>query len=311
MNATSAPLALDTTVFARRLRTLQGPPLHDVNLDVLPGEIFVVVGRTGSSKSTLLESLVGLRRVEAEDLVVCGCDPRAMPAEVRQRIGVAPQRASLERKVRVDEALALFRSFYERTVDPEQLLEDLHLTSFRRWTTDRLPPSAAQRFSLALALVNDPVVLFADEPTRDLDPEETRRVWDLLRDRRRRGRTVVMTSDRLEEAERLADRVAVLERGRLLVAETPAALLARSDRKVLVTFDLARPAIDMDVLGRLDAAVSAVREGDVYSIWSTDGFATTRALIRMLDALAARPRTLQLRYPNLEDVYFTLTAGAA
>ena len=305
------PLALDTTVFARGLRTRRGSPLYDIDLDVLPGEIYVIVGRAGAGKTTLLESLVGLHEVHADELIVCGSDPRAFPAAVRQRIGVAARRATVERTWRVDEALHLFRTFYQRSVDLDALLDVLHLTSYRHWLAGRLPPGPAQCFSLALALVNDPVALFVDEPTHDLDPELTRHIWDLLRDQRRRGRTVVMTTDHLEEAERLADRVAVLHRGRLVAVAPPAHLLSRTARKVVVTFDLARPSLDPLVLSGLDAAVSADRTGDVYSVWSTDGFATIRALTRVLDASGATPRTLQLRYPTLEDVFFELTTEAA
>lgn len=311
MTSPIEPLPIDTTVFARRLRASSRPGLCDIDLDILPGEIFAVVGRAGAGKTALLEGLVGLRRLEADQLIVCGSDPRAFPAAVRQRIGVAPRRAAVERKLRVGEALALFATFYERAADTAALLDVLGLLPFRDWAADRLPPDAAQRFSLALALVNDPVVLFADEPTRDLDPEHARRVWDLLRDRRRRGRTVVLTTDHLEEAERVADRVAILEEGRLVAVEAPSALLGRADRKVLVTFDLPRPQLDPELLRRLEGAVEASREGDLYSIWSTDGFATTRALIRMLDGLAARPRVLGMRQPTLDDVFFQLVGGAA
>lgn len=307
----SPPLALDTVVFARGLRTLGDarPSLAPMDLDILPGEIFAIVGRAGSGKSALLESLVGLRPVAADQLSVCGADPRRFAAAVKQRIGVAPCGASVERHLTVEEALTLFGAFYERRLTTASILETMDLVSVRQRPVQTLPPSVAQRFSLALALVNDPVVLFADDPTRDLDPDSARRVWNLLRLRREQGRTSVITTNHLEEAERLGDRIAILEAGRLVDVDTPAGLLARARAPVQVVFDLPKPEMDTEALGRLDGAVgTAVRRGDTYAVSSRDGFATMRALIRLLDQHQATPRSLAMHRPGLEDVFFDLIA---
>ena len=309
----SPPLALETVVFARGLRTLGDarPSLAPMDLDILPGEIFVIVGRAGSGKSALLESLVGLRPVAADQLSVCGTDPRRFAPAVKQRIGVAPRGASVERHLTVEKALKFFGAFYERRLETASILETMDLLSVRHRPVHALPPSVAQRFSLALALVNAPVVLFADDPTRDLDPESVLRVRNLLRMRRDQGQTSVITTDHLEEAERLADRIAILETGQLVDVDTPARLLARSHAPVRVVFDLPKPAIDPEVLGRLDGAVgTAVRRSDTYAVSSRDGFATMRALIRLLDQHDATPRSLAMYQPTFEDVFFELTAGA-
>lgn len=306
MSLGGEPLAIDTAVYARRLRSAAPPVIHDLDLDILPGEIFAIVGRIASGRTALFEALVGLRRVDADAFIVCGSDPRAFPAAVRERIGVAPRHAAVDRTLRVDEALVLFASFYARTEPIDALVDMLALSPYRTTLVRRLPPDAAQRLSLALALVNDPAVLFVEEPTRDLDPGDARRVWDLLRDRRRRGRTVVVATGGLEEAERLADRVAILDGGRLVAVDSPAALLARVDGRVLLTLELPHPPIPHESLRALEAAVGVDVEGDRYTVWSTDGFATARSLIRLLDGLDARPRTLTMRYPTLEDVFFRL-----
>lgn len=306
MTAPAEPLAVDTAVYVRRLRSSSTPVLHDLDLDIFPGEIFAIVGRATSERTALFEALVGLRRVDADRLTVCDSDPRAFPAQVRQRIGVAPRRAAVDRNLRVAEALALFASLYERPVPIDPLLETLDLAAHRDTCAGRLPPDAARRLSLALALVNDPAVLFVDDPTRDLDPVDARRVVELLRARRQRGRTVVLTTGSLDEAERLADRVAVLDNGRLVAADSPAGLLARVNGRVLVTVDLPSPELPLDSLRGLDAAVDARVDGGRYVLWSNDGFATARALIRLLDGLHARPRALTVQYPTLESVFFQL-----
>ena len=305
------PLAVDTVVFTRALRTPGhgGPALESIDLDILPGEIFVIVGRANSGKSALLESLVGLRPVIADELIVCGADPRRFAPSVKQRIGVAACAANVERHLGVEEALVLFGRFYDRRLPPAELLAMLDLEPVRRRPVQTLSPSLAQRFSIALALVNDPVVLFADEPTRDQDPESARRIWNLLRQRRDRGRTSVITTNLLEEADRLADRIAVLEQGRLVAVDTPAALLAQAKAPVQVVFDLPKPDMSLELLGTLEGVIGTVgRRGDTYALPSNDGFATMRALIRLLDQQKATPRSLAMQRPGLEDVFFDLIA---
>ncbi|MBI4264647.1 MAG: ABC transporter ATP-binding protein [Acidobacteria bacterium] len=308
----AGPLVLDTVVFARGVATPAGvrPSLDRVDLDILPGEIFSIVGRAGSGKTMLLESIVGLQPVSAEQLLVCGTDPRRFPRAVKQRIGVAPRRVAVERKITVHEALRLFAAFYERA-DPERALDRLGLAAVRHTRVDTLPPPLQQRVSLALALLHDPSVLFADEPTRDLDPEGARTVWDLLRERRDRGRTSVITTNHLDEAARLSDRIAVIDGGRVIAAETPAALMARSRAPERVTFQLLKPAVPVDSLTALDGVVGLQVERSAYVITSSDGVATLRAVLRLLESLGLRPLNLGLHQQTLEDMFFELTAHGA
>ena len=310
MTDVAAPLALDTVVFARGLTTLPGahPSLTDIDLDILPGEIFSIVGRSGSGKTALLEALVGLQRVSAEQFVVCGADPRRFPRAVKQRIGVAPRRAALERKITVEEALTLFARLYERA-DPARVLDRLELESVRDARVDSLPSPVSQRLSLALALLNDPAVLFADEPTRDLDPDSARFVWDILRERRQRGRTSVLTTNHLDEAARLSDRIAILHGGRLIAADTPTGLLARSSVHEHVTFEVLKPHIPLDHLRELEGVVDVHLDRSTYRLLSRDGLTTARAVLRLLESMGIHPLTLELRGQTLEDVFFKLTTS--
>ncbi len=308
MSTADAPLALDTIVFARDLNTPAGiaPSLTGIDLDILPGEIFTIVGRTGSGTTTLLEALVGLQPVLASQFIVCGADPRQFPRSVKQRIGVAPKRVTVERKITIDEAVRLFAGFYERA-DPDRTLRQLGLHEIRTRAVDGLSPDLVQRLSLALALLNDPVVLFADEPTRDLDPEASRMVWDILRDRREHGRTSVITTNRLDEAAALSDRIAVIHRGRLIAADAPAALVAQARTPVHVTFELLKPQLPIDAVMALDAVIDAAMDRSQYTLVSRDGTATLRAVIRLLETMNLKAVTLGMRQQTIEDVFLSLT----
>ena len=309
MSESAVPLALDTIVFARGLTTPPGvsPALHAIDLDILPGEVFSIVGRAGSGKSLLLEALVGLRRVSAAALQVCGGDPQRLPRTVRQRVGIAPRHADVERKLTVAEAMRLFAGFYDRA-DPAAAMARLRLDEVQDRAVDALPTAMRQRVSLALALVNDPVVLFADEPTRDLDPEGARLVWELLRERRDRGRTSVITTNHLDEAARLSDRVAILHGGRLVAVDTPAALMARSTgAPVRVTFELMKPDVSFEMLQPLEAVLDVQMDRAEYVLTSRDGTATLRAVLRLLDNMRVPPVSVSLRQQTLEDVFFQMT----
>jgi ABC-2 type transport system ATP-binding protein len=307
--ALDAPLALDTIVFARGLSTSpETPPALDgIDLDILPGEIFTIVGRAGSGTTTLLEALVGLQPVSAAQFTVCGADPRQFSRTVKERIGVAPKRVAVERKMTVDEVLRLFAGFYQRG-DAERVLRLLNLTAVRSRTVESLAPDPAQRLSIALALVNRPTVLFADEPTRDLDPDSSRIVWDILRDRRERGRTSVITTNRLDEAASLSDRVAIIHGGRLIAADTPAALMARSRAPVNVTFELLKPQVSIETAMALDAVLDVQMDRSQYTLVSSDGRATLRAVMRLLETEGLHAVTLAMRQQTIEDVFLSLTS---
>lgn len=306
---TTAPLAVDTIVLARNLST-QGsarPRLDGIDLDILPGEIFSIVGRSGAGKTSLLEALVGLRPFSADHLTVCGTDPRQFPRTVKQQIGVAPSRVAVERKITVEGALRLFAGFYERA-DPVGTMERLELQDVRRRAVESLPPPLMQRVSLALALVHDPIVFFADEPTRDLDPEGARLVWRLLRDRRERGRTSIITTNHLDEAARLSDRVAVIREGRLVAADTPAQLIARgANMPVQVVVELLKPATAMEGFRAIEGVIDVHHDRATYTATSGDGVATLRGVLRMLDTAGIRPLHVSMRQQTLEDVFFALT----
>lgn len=312
MSPSNAPLALDTIIFARGLRTPPAarPVLHDIDLDVIPGEIFAIVGRAGAGKTTLFESVIGLRPVIAERLVVCGVDPRRFPIAVKQKIGIAPRRPGLEPAATVGETMAMFAACYQRA-DPERALSQLQLAGARQLRVGALTPAQQQRLSLALAIQHDPVVLFSDEPTLELDPGDDALVWELLRQRRTRGRTSVITTNRLDAAARMCDRIAVVHGGRLIAVETPAAMLARSAAPIRVSFELLQPEIPIDALRTIDGVKEARLDRSQYVLVTRDGAATVRGVLRLLEGQRLRPVSLVMQQQMLEDVFLALTAGGA
>jgi ABC-2 type transport system ATP-binding protein len=216
----------EAVVLARGLTTWGSSHLlTGISLDVAPGEIVSIVGDEASGKSQLLDALVGLRACTADTLLVCGLDPRVDPIGVNRRIGAVPRRIGVEHKLTVGETLDLYAAFHERA-EPDRLMARLDLDAVRGTLVEKLPPHLSQRVFLAVALLHDPDVFFADEPTRDLDPRGKRLVWEILADRRQRGRTSVISTNHLDDAARVSDRIGVMHDGHLVAADTPAALAA-------------------------------------------------------------------------------------
>lgn len=192
---------------------------------VVEGEIFGVVGPNGAGKTSMIECLEGLRKPDGGTVRVLGLDPYADAGRVRQRIGVQLQQASLPDRIKVWEALDLFASYYDGPVDWQRLMEEWGLAAKRDATFSSLSGGQQQRLFVTLALVNNPSIVFLDEVTTGLDPHARRATWDLIRDLRDRGVTVVLVTHLMEEAERLCDRVAVVDQGEVIAIGTPALLV--------------------------------------------------------------------------------------
>ncbi len=266
----------------------------DVSLDVPEGEIFGLIGPNGAGKTTTMECVQGLRRPDRGTIAVLGLDPRRDGAALRRRIGVQHQEAHLQKRIKVWEAVDLWRSLYDRArvVDVEALLERLGLDAKRDAWFMTLSGGQKQRLFIALALIHQPEVVFLDELTTGLDPQARRAIWELVTDIRARGTTVFLTTHLMEEAERLCDRVAIIEHGRVLEMGTPAELVRRHcpERRVVYTTD--------------EAGVERVHalhgEGDDFV---TD-------VIHRIAREGARVRGFRTEMPTLEDVFLKLTGRA-
>ena len=224
---------MDTVVEVEGLRKRYGDTvaLDGLDLRIRAGEIFGIVGPNGAGKSTLVETIVGLRTPDAGRVRVLGGTPD--DADVRERVGVQLQSAALPDRMRVEESLDLFASYYRRSVDRRELLVAWGLAEKRKALFSSLSGGQRQRLFVALALVNDPEVVVLDELTTGLDPEVRRTTWELVREIRERGRTVVLVTHHMDEVERLCDRVAVVQRGRVIALDSPAGLLAATGERTL------------------------------------------------------------------------------
>src|SRR5450432_3680147 len=202
--------------------------VDDVSFEVNDGEIFGLIGRNGAGKTTTMECIEGLRRPDRGIISVLGLDPIRHVYKLQERIGVQLQQAQLQKRIKVWEAVDLWASLYRKqTIDGDRLLEQLGLTNKRNAWFMTLSGGQKQRLFIALALINDPEVVFLDELTTGLDPQSRRTIWELVRGIRDRGKTVFLTTHLMEEAERLCDRVAIIDHGRIVDIDTPARLVAR------------------------------------------------------------------------------------
>jgi ABC-2 type transport system ATP-binding protein len=268
--------------------------------------VFGLLGPNGAGKTTTLEMIEGLTPPDSGDIEVCGLRWRDEAAEIRSRIGVQLQATSLYNKITPREALDLFGSYYPRRRPTEELLELVQLQEKADAYHITLSGGQAQRLALALALVNDPEVVFLDEPTGGLDPQGRRSLWDVVRGMKAAGSTVMLTTHYMDEAQALADRVAVIASGRIIAAGTPDDLGGRRDAECVISFEL--PGRDP---GALEAAVAgewsrtngrlSLRTGDpTRSLHELTGWALDNGI--GLEAL-------EVTRPSLEDVYLELTAA--
>ncbi|MBK9096295.1 MAG: ABC transporter ATP-binding protein [Anaerolineae bacterium] len=231
---------MDTVVHVEGLRKLYGATVavDDVSFEVRAGEIFGMVGPNGAGKTTTIECLEGLRKPDHGTIRVLGLDPQREGQTLCLRTGMQLQQSNLPDRMKVWEALDLYSSFYPKAADWKELLAQLGLEEKRNAFFAKLSGGQKQRLFIALALLPDPQLVFLDELTTGLDPQARHTIWDLVRDVRAQGKTVLLTTHFMEEAERLCDRVAILDHGRIVALDTPAALIRNLGVEERVVFNL-------------------------------------------------------------------------
>jgi ABC-2 type transport system ATP-binding protein len=279
--------------------------VDDVSFDVYEGEIFGLIGPNGAGKTTTLEAVEGLRPIDRGSITVLGLDPVRDVYALQDRIGVQLQAAQLQKRITVWETLDLWASLYKHPVDGAKLLDQLGLAEKRNAWFMTLSGGQKQRLFIALALINDPELVFLDELTTGLDPQARRAIWELVRGIRARGKTVFLTTHLMEEAERLCDRVAILDHGRIIDVDTPAALVRRycpERAVVLVTDD-----DSADAKFRAAPGIDAVtrREHELTIRGHGDELVTT--VIGLVSDHHLPVRDLRTERPTLEDVFLKVT----
>jgi ABC-2 type transport system ATP-binding protein len=300
---------MSVALAVKDLRKSYGPlqAVRGISFDAHAGEIFGLLGPNGAGKTTTLECIIGLRPPDAGSVTVANLDALRHPRQVKQRIGVALQATALPDKISPREALRLFASFYQRPVSTDDLVRRFSLTEKADAKFETLSGGQKQRLAIALALVNDPDVLFLDEPTAGLDPQSRRDLHDVIRHTRAAGKTVVLTTHYIEEAQQLCDRLAVIDAGQIIASGTPAQLIASAQAAPHVTFTtLAAP--DVMRLSTLAAVTSAKVTGETATLHTTQPGQTIIDLVNLLQSDPANELVeLSIHKPSLEDVFIELT----
>jgi len=280
--------------------------VRGVSFSVEEGEVFGLLGPNGAGKTSTIEVLEGLRVADGGRVSVCGFDPLKNPTELKHEIGAALQSTSLPDKLKVIEALRLFSSFYKRGRKPEELLKRYGLEEKRNAFYNQLSGGQKQRLALAMALVNDPKVLFLDEPTAGLDPQVRREIYDIIEELKHEKKTIVLTTHYIEEAERLCDRVAIVDHGKVIAQGTPRELKQASANTSRVEVRLAKPASN-GTLKSLDGVVDARELGGAYVLHCQRTAPAIVALVKHLEAEDNELVSLEIATPSLEDVFIELT----
>ena len=279
--------------------------VSDISFEVSEGEIFGLIGPNGAGKTTTMECVEGVRRPDQGSISILGLDPFRDVHRLQNRIGVQLQQAQLQKRIKVWEAVDLWASLYSKAVDGDRLLEQLGLSSKRSAWFMTLSGGQKQRLFIALALINDPEVVFLDELTTGLDPQSRRAIWELVRGIRDRGKTVFMTTHLMEEAERLCDRVAVIEYGKIIDIGSPGELVGRHcpARTVLLATD---DSLAEERLHAIPSVELVTREGCRFTIQGHgDDFVTE--VIQCLSENRIRVTDFRTVLPTLEDVFLKLT----
>jgi ABC-2 type transport system ATP-binding protein len=288
-----------------------GPVLavDGIDLEVPVGECFGLLGPNGAGKTTTVEILEGLNQPTSGDVEVLGRDWRHHEAEIRERIGVTLQETRFPDKQTVRELVSLFRSFYRDGLDPDEVMERVSLEGKANSYVEQLSGGQQQRLAVAIGLVGDPELLFLDEPTTGLDPQSRRQLWNVIRDLRERGRTTILTTHYMDEAERLCDRLAIIDRGKVIALGSPADLIARLGGEHIVEFAIGGdgPGPDPSAFAGLPTVLSARAEGDGYALTVGAPHSAIPALLDQLDADGRPLARLSTRQVSLEDVFVALT----
>jgi ABC-2 type transport system ATP-binding protein len=271
--------------------------------------VFGLLGPNGAGKTTTIEILEGLNRADSGSISVLGFDPRRQAEELKERIGVQLQAASLYPDLTVSELVELFAKFYAKRLPTQHLIDELGLDERKGALTKELSGGQRQRLSIALALVNDPELIFLDEPTTGLDPQGRRSLWEHIERLRGEGRTVLLTTHYMEEAEHLCDRVAIVDHGKILEIGAVDELIARHFTERTLRFRSHAGLSDSALAGLRD--VSRVsHEDDEVVLYTANVPRTIAALLELAEGVGADDLDVVVRRPTLEDVFLELTGRA-
>jgi len=299
-----------SVISVRGLRKSYGTfeAVRGISFEVHAGEVFGLLGPNGAGKTTTVEILEGLRQRSAGETIVLGYDPGLQTREIKDRIGVCLQATNLPDKIKVHEALSLFATFYSRNGDVNKLLERLQLAEKRDSYYSKLSGGQKQRVALALALVNDPQLLFLDEPTTGLDPQVRLEIHGLIEELRSAKRSILLTTHYIEEAERLCDRVAIIDEGQIIEIGTPREIQQRTLGQSLIEIQCEQPMPAIEAESFLkDEKHSFSSDRKSLTVHSPKPARTIVELVKWIDQQGIELADIHLKRPTLEDVFIELT----
>jgi ABC-2 type transport system ATP-binding protein len=277
-----------------------------ISFSVEPGEIFGLLGPNGAGKTTTVEMLVGLRQRDGGRISVLGLDPGRQSSELKTRIGVQLQQVALYPRLTVLEMATLFASFYPKRLDPAETIAKVGLQDKARSQTKDLSGGQRQRLAIALTMVGDADLVFLDEPTTGLDPQARRSLWELILDLKRRGKTILLTTHYMDEAERLCDRVAIIDHGRIIAMDTPRELVDQHFAEKAIEFESALLCHDEKLKALSGVSRVHVNGGGVVTLYATNVAAAIDDLMRYSNQRQAPVEDLVVRRATLEDVFLQL-----
>jgi ABC-2 type transport system ATP-binding protein len=280
--------------------------VNDISFRVYEGEIFGMLGPNGAGKTTTMEIVEGIRKADSGRVTVLGVDVRKHPRQVKANIGVQLQTTSLYPRLSVREVMALFASFYPKSASIDKLIKLVDLEDSRKKRCKNLSGGQQQRLSIALALVNNPKVLFLDEPTSGLDPQSRHNIWNMIEYVRSKGKSVFITTHYMEEAQRLCDRVAIIDYGKIIATDKPDKLVSQHFQEEAIEFELNQQLGD-DVLRGVAGVTNVVQENGKVTVYSSAVPVTVSALLDLAKQRGFELTNLYVRRATLEDVFLKLT----
>jgi ABC-2 type transport system ATP-binding protein len=281
--------------------------VDDISFSIEKGEIFGLLGPNGAGKTTTVEMMEGLRKPDDGAIEICGIDALNDPGKIKEIIGAQLQSTTIYDQIKVKEVIDLFSKYYKKSLPSEELLKEVSLTDKENAYYRTLSGGQKQRVAMALALVNDPEVLFLDEPTTGLDPQARRNVWSIISNLRKRGKTIILTTHYMEEAEQLCQRVGIIDQGKIIAIDTTSNLIANAGLESAIEFSSSKKEAEKIIQGLTGVGKITEQGNDKYILNTKESSKALKELTRFSDENSINLENISVRKATLEDVFLLLT----
>ena len=281
--------------------------VNDISFSIEKGEIFGLLGPNGAGKTTTVEMIVGLRKPDSGSIKICGIDALRNPGGIKEIIGAQLQSTTIYDQIKIKEVIDLFGSYYYRSIPTDELLDLVSLTEKQNSFYRTLSGGQKQRVAMALALVNDPVVLFLDEPTTGLDPQARRNVWSIITDLRNRGKTIILTTHYMEEAEQLCRRVGIIDTGKIIALDAPFDLIANTGLESTIEFTSTDQQAESVFKKLFSSEMTLRRDNNRFIINTKESSRVLKKITQYSDENNINIENISVRKATLEDVFLKLT----